>query len=100
MDAAKVIEGLRSLFSVDTDSDLAKYLQIDKSTISSWRVRGNVPPRYLRILEGDSPKPSASPPSKWGPHEVMAFRLALFFYVRARADTVKSGDYEEDSSDL
>ncbi len=94
MEAATIIEGLRKLFSVETDSDLAKSLRIDKSTISSWRVRGNVPPRYVRILEGDNPKPSASAPSKWGPHEVMSFRLALFRYVRARGDAVKEGDYE------
>lgn len=95
MDAAKIIESLRKLFSVETDSDLAKCLQVDKSTISSWRVRGNVPPRYLRILDGDSPKPSASAPSRWGSHEVMAFRLALFHYVRARAEVVSRGDYQE-----
>jgi len=49
----EVISGLRDLYSVQTDAELARSLKIDKSTVSSWRSRKSVPRRFQRLLDED-----------------------------------------------
>jgi hypothetical protein len=92
-DVSNLIEQLRLRLGVETDAELAKGLRIDKSTISSWRSRGAVPGRYLSILGGAAPQTYETSPKGWGDYEVMAFRLALFRYCRARADVAQTSDF-------
>lgn len=89
----RTIERLREHFRAETDADLARRLRIDKSTVSSWRARGRVPDRFLKMLEGASHQAVGAAPLHWGDHEHAAFQLALFRYARLVSDTVASGDY-------
>lgn len=50
-DVDRIIADLRALVAAETDSELAKALKIDKSTISSWRSRGRVPSKFVAYLE-------------------------------------------------
>jgi len=83
-----------SHLGAETDVDLARKLAIDKSTVSSWRSRDNLPDRYLRILHGEDKQTVATPPLKWGQYEDYAFRLALFRYAKARGEAAQSADFK------
>lgn len=50
MDMHRELEQLRELVGVDTDIALAAKLGVDRSTISQWRRRGQVPQRYREML--------------------------------------------------
>jgi hypothetical protein len=75
------IAALRAHLGAQHDADLAAKLGIGKSTISSWRSRGRIPERFLRVLDGESHEPIATPPRGWGDHERAAFDLALFRFT-------------------
>ena len=45
------IAGLRGAVSAGTDAELARMLGVDQSTISSWRSRGRVPERFVKMLD-------------------------------------------------
>lgn len=50
--ADEIIERLRDLAGVQKDVDLAAWLEVSKSTLSSWRSRGSVPIEIsLRIAD-------------------------------------------------
>lgn len=49
----QTIGKLRDLFGAETDSELAKQLHLDKSTVSSWRSRGRVPERFTKLLTAE-----------------------------------------------
>ncbi|WP_164881741.1 helix-turn-helix domain-containing protein [Paenirhodobacter populi] len=92
-DPEAVIKQLKAKFNVDTDVDLARKLRIEKSTISSWKSRGRVPSRFLRILSGENHEFIAAPPVGWGEEEEAAFSLALFRFSRAFSDVISRGEY-------
>jgi len=46
----KIIERMRTAISVYTDQDLAKYLGIAKTSVSSWRARQNIPRKHLDCI--------------------------------------------------
>lgn len=92
-DPEAVIEQLKAKFNVDTDVELARKLRIEKSTVSSWKSRGRVPNRFLRILSGEDHQFIAAPPIGWGEEEQAAFSLALFRFSRAFADIIAKGEY-------
>lgn len=91
----KALEALKAHLDVENDSELARKLKVDKSTVSSWRSRGRVPVRYLDILEGGSHQFSLNPPTRWTQHEQLAFELALFKFARIAKDIAVSDDYRE-----
>lgn len=92
-DPETVIEQLKAKFNVDTDVELARKLRIEKSTVSSWKSRGRVPNRFLRILSGENHQFIAAPPIGWGEEEQAAFSLALFRFSRAFSDIITKGEY-------
>lgn len=47
------IAGLRGIVGAANDAELAQKLGLDKSTVSGWRARGRVPPRYTKLLEAE-----------------------------------------------
>lgn len=85
----ETISALKLRLNAESDSDLARRLGLDKRTISAWRSRGSVPQRYREIAQGEHPAPIWTPPVKWGTYEELAFRLALFRFVRVRAEAVQ-----------
>ena len=94
MSAAKVISALKVRFAVNSDSDLAKALGVDKSTVSSWKARNKVPFKYRNILVGAANAGFISPPVRWGDRESAAFSIALFRFCAAVKDVVEDGSIE------
>ncbi len=91
-DAATIIDELRSRLDVVTDADLARSLDIDKSTISSWRSRGRVPERYVRMLDRDGSDEYLGPPVRWTAKDRVAFDMALLRFTRALAGDLSGDD--------
>lgn len=71
------INRLKALHQAATDAELAKALQIGRSTIASWRLRRSIPLRYLMRKPGDDQSMVAFPMVEWSSEEIAAFRLAL-----------------------
>jgi hypothetical protein len=92
-DIESTLERLRNHFDVQSDAELARALKVGHSTISTWKARGRVPDRVMRILEGQSPLALGVGPVYWGPHENAAFGLALVRFCRLHGDTVKSSEF-------
>lgn len=88
-----VIASLKAQLGADTDTELARRLRVNKSTVSSWRARGSVPRRFLGILDGDPHQFMLAPPLKWGEHEEAAFRVALFRFCRLMLKTTDISDF-------
>ena len=62
----ELVNRLKEHFRVEKDADLARVLGVDKRTVSAWRSRGNVPRRYVPILEGENHQSVLTPPLRWG----------------------------------
>ncbi len=54
--AEDVLEALQKRLRVSTDQALADALGLGRSTVTSWRRRGNVPTRYAQLVEQDAQK--------------------------------------------
>lgn len=78
----EAIQGLKVRFSAETDEELAKALGIGRSTISSWRLRGSVPSRYLQRKPSEPSGAFHSSPREWGEEDHAAFALALLRFFR------------------
>lgn len=75
--AEEIIDALRNRFRVQTDQGLAERLGLGRSTVTSWRRRGAVPPRYARLA---SEVPTLLPDfldPRWDATERNALTLAL-----------------------
>ncbi len=57
-DVEEAIAALMKRFRVATDQALADRLRVGRSTVTSWRRRGAVPERYMRLA---SERPTALP---------------------------------------
>jgi len=71
------ITKLKVLHQAATDAELAKALQIGRSTIASWRLRRSIPLRYIMRKPGDDQSFVSFAIKDWAPEEMAAFRLAL-----------------------
>ena len=94
-DPEDVIAALRRRLNAKTDTELARKLGINKSTISTWKTRGSVPKRFLAIRDGASHEAINSPPLGWGDHENMAFNLAVSRAMRALNWVMSQGSYSD-----
>lgn len=79
-----MITQLKLTHRAETDSDLARVLQVGRSTIASWRLRGSVPQRYLLRKPGDDQSFGSWPIASWSQEEVAAFKLSLLRLSHAR----------------
>lgn len=77
-DVEATIAALMKRFRVETDQGLAERLRLGRSTVTSWRRRGSVPERYLRMATEARPTslPDILNPSL-DPVEKNAWVLAL-----------------------
>lgn len=57
-DVEEAIAALKKRFRVSTDQGLADRLRVGRSTVTSWRRRGAVPERYMRLT---TERPTALP---------------------------------------
>ena len=90
MNVEEAITGLKKKFSVTTDQGLAERLAVGRSTITSWRRRGSVPKRYVHMINPKSEKPFDLPLDQWTDEENAAMQLALYRFIRAKENTLKS----------
>ena len=86
------ISALRRAVHANTDTELAKKLGVDKSTISGWRSRGRVPERIARMVQTSTIGAGASAPTAWPELESAAQPLALARFTVLRSEVAFSGD--------
>jgi len=84
MDAEEAILALKNKFKVSSDLGLANCLKLGRSTITSWKRRGSVPDRYLRLINPDSDAPFQLPLGQWHEVEIAAMNLALFRLIKEK----------------
>jgi len=89
------IAALPAPLGAQHDAELAARLGIGESTISSWRSRGRIPDRVLRVLEGESHEPIATPPRGGGEHERAAFDPARFRFTLLFGPLAREGHYRD-----
>ncbi len=90
--ADEVIDVLRKRFRVSTDQALAEQLHLGRSTVTSWRRRGSVPDRYVRMA---SERPTILPDlvnPQFDDTERSALTLALVRFIRDNASVTQ--DYQ------
>jgi Bacteriophage CI repressor helix-turn-helix domain len=93
MDVDEIIEKLKERFLAQTDQQLAERLHVGRSTITSWRRRGNVPDRYSRVASNDHSNPFDLPIEAWSPVERAALNLALIRLTKGFAGQIT--DYQK-----
>lgn len=85
------ISDIRAVVGAKNDADLARRLNIDQSTISSWRSRGRVPSRFVKLLEAQ-PIPSHD---VWPELHDRGTAVALARYTILRNDVAMAGDADQ-----
>ncbi|MEE4206239.1 MAG: helix-turn-helix domain-containing protein [Erythrobacter sp.] len=82
MSAHEIIERLKARFDVTTDQELARKLDLGRSTIASWRSRDSVPRRYAEAADGAPWARFHFAYNDWTEIEQRAFELAIVHLVR------------------
>lgn len=85
------INNLRTVVGAKNDAELARRLQIDQSTISSWRARGRVPSRFVKLLEAE-PIPSHE---VWPELHDRGTAVALARYAILRNEVAMGGNVDK-----
>ncbi|WP_187393038.1 helix-turn-helix domain-containing protein [Maritimibacter fusiformis] len=88
-----VIERLKKAFHVKTEADLARALMIGQSTISTWKARGRVPERIVRIAAGETTPTLGRAPVSWWGDENIALGLALVRFGRLVCKEISKEDF-------
>lgn len=88
------ISGLRSAVNAKSEAELARLLGIDQSTISSWRSRGRVPQRFVKMLETIDKGAAAEPPQVWGELQDRATSVSLVRFTLLRQELARSRDID------
>ena len=81
-DVESVILLLKQRFQAATDQTLANRLALGRSTITSWRRRGTVPDRYVRMAEIGTAMDFKAPYESWTAVEKSAMTLALMRLIK------------------
>ncbi len=93
------IAGLRRAVKATSDSDLARTLGSDKSTISGWRARGSVPQKFMKLLRSTG-SIAASGPIDWSTLEgwpelqERSRAIGLLRFTFLRSEVAGSGDVD------
>lgn len=90
MDVEETINALKKKFRVATDQGLAERLAVGRSTITSWRRRGNVPKRYVHLVDPKSERPFDLPLQQWSDEENAAMKLALYRIIRDKEGSLST----------
>ena len=93
------IAELRRAVKAANDSDLARTLGIDKSTISGWRARGSVPQKFMRFLQSSSSTAASGPIDfttlkAWPELEERSRAIGLLRFTLLRQKLARSGDVD------
>lgn len=93
------IQSLRVAVSAKSDAELARTLGIDQSTISSWRARGSVPQKFVKLLRSNGSS-AASGPIDWATLEAWpelqerSRSIGLLRFTLLRSEVARSGDVD------
>ena len=88
------ISNLRGVVGAKTDAELGRMLGIDQSTISSWRARGRVPGRFVKMLDAADKSEASGAPQVWGELQDRAQAVALIRFTLLRAEIAQSRDLD------
>ena len=93
------IADLRRAVNATNDSDLARTLGIDKSTISGWRARGNVPEKFVKLLRSGGSSAASGPIDgatlqAWPELEERCRAIGLLRFTLLRSEVARSGDVD------
>lgn len=90
-----LIEKLKARFRVKTDRELAAALHLGRSAISTWKMRGQVPEKYIQIANAEALHEfyGETPWKLWNDLERAGMELALLRMVRDNQDLL--ADYAE-----
>ncbi len=93
------IEGLRGAVSAKSDAELARTLGIDQSTISSWRARGSVPQKFVKLLRPNGSSAASGPIDwttlkTWPELQERSRAIGLLRFTLLNADLAKSGEID------
>jgi hypothetical protein len=86
---------LKGAFGVTSGSELARRLEINQSTISSWKARGRVPRKFVQFLEDKADKVASQPVDTGGELQDRCTAVALVRFTILRRDLVSSGDVDK-----
>lgn len=93
------IADLRRAVNATNDSELARTLGVDKSTISGWRARGSVPQKFVKLLRSNGSS-AASGPIDWSTLEAWpelqerSRAIGLLRFTLLRSELARSGDVD------
>jgi len=87
------IDKLKRRFGAQNEAELARYLMVGQSTISTWKSRNRVPDRIQRIADGEHPLALGTTPLNWGPHEQASLGLALTRFARLHRASIETDDF-------
>lgn len=93
------IQNLRGAVSAKSDAELARTLGIDQSTISSWRARGSVPQKFVKLLRSNglsaaSGQKDWSTLEAWPELQERSRAIGLLRFTLLRSEVAKSGDVD------
>lgn len=89
------IAELRSFVGAQTDAELARHLELDKSALTAWRSRGRVPERYQDLLEKMRSGKPLEELEIWPELHRAAQRIALIRFTLLRQEEARSGNVDQ-----
>lgn len=90
-DVSATISALRAVVGAKNDAELARRLKLDQSTISTWKARGRVPKRFLKLIEASGVEGPVPSHEVWPALHDRATAVALVRYVMLRKSLATSG---------
>ena len=93
------IADLRRAVNATNDSELARTLRIDKSTISGWRVRGSVPQKFVNLIRSNGSSAASGPIDwstldAWPELQERSRSIGLLRFTLLRSEVARSGDVD------
>lgn len=93
------IADLRRAVNASNDSDLARTLGIDKSTISGWRARESVPQKFVKLLRSKGSSAASGPIDlftleAWPELQERSRAIGLLRFTLLRSEVARSGDID------
>lgn len=85
------IQQLRKIVGVQSDAELARQLELDKSSLTAWRSRGRVPEKYQAFLDQVSRGEPIRELEVWPELQRAAQRIALARFTLLRCTVASSG---------
>ncbi len=89
------ITELRAFVGAQSDAELARRLELDKSALTAWRSRGRVPDRYQRFLDQVKSGKPLQEIEVWPSLHSAGHRVALVRFTLLRQELALSGKVDQ-----